>query len=237
MFLHAADPPRAPQCREYTGALRAKQSDPNPPNSAFTLANQTLSESSGIPRCSITTLSTRLLALRAVVLRHPVRGAQGLRQCAWRALMGDLPIFIAHHSADCWARPTCTRWTTTASPRWWPACRPTTWARPASAGATRCTAGTAWPSDGYAWWTAARARMLHQADVFRIDHFRGFAGYWEIPASSPTANRPLGAGPGRPLFDAIGRRAGCRCPSSPRTWADHPDVHASPARAAAASRA
>jgi len=47
-------------------------------------------------------------------------------------------------------------------------------------------------------------RMLQQADAFRIDHFRGFAGYYEIDAASPDARsgrwRP---GPGRALFDAV----------------------------------
>ena len=46
--------------------------------------------------------------------------------------------------------------------------------------------------------------------MVRIDHFRGFAGYWEIPASCPTATRrPLAArGPGKALFDAIARALG-----------------------------
>jgi 4-alpha-glucanotransferase len=51
--------------------------------------------------------------------------------------------------------------------------------------------------------------MLHQADAFRIDHFRGFAGYWEIPASSPTAQQGRWVkGPGKPLFDAIANELG-----------------------------
>jgi 4-alpha-glucanotransferase len=64
-------------------------------------------------------------------------------------------------------------------------------------------------AEGYAWWVARVQRMLHQVDAFRIDHFRGFARYWEIPASSPTARTGRWVhGPGRALFDAIAAAVG-----------------------------
>src|SRR6185295_17262812 len=56
----------------------------------------------------------------------------------------------------------------------------------------------------FAWWTARVRRVLELVDVVRIDHFRGFAAYWEIPASEPTAiHGRWMPGPGRALFDAI----------------------------------
>jgi 4-alpha-glucanotransferase len=64
-------------------------------------------------------------------------------------------------------------------------------------------------AEGYAWWTARLRRALAQADVFRIDHFRGFAAYWEVPASCPTAVEGRWVpGPGRALFDALGAALG-----------------------------
>jgi 4-alpha-glucanotransferase len=59
-------------------------------------------------------------------------------------------------------------------------------------------------AEGYAWWTERVRRTFELVDIVRIDHFRGFAGYWEIPASEPTAiqGRWL-PGPGAPLFHAI----------------------------------
>jgi 4-alpha-glucanotransferase len=63
--------------------------------------------------------------------------------------------------------------------------------------------------EDFAWWTARVRRSLEHADVFRIDHFRGFAAYWEIPASQPTAE--VGrwvTGPGMALFEAIERALG-----------------------------
>jgi 4-alpha-glucanotransferase len=123
------------------------------------------------------------------------------------AIMGDLPIFVAHDSADCWARPDLyeldanfdTAVVAGVPPddlgplgqRWGnPLYR---WDRMAA--------------EDYAWWAQRMQRALHHADIVRIDHFRGFAGYYEIPASSPDATRGRWMkGPGKALFDAIERR-------------------------------
>lgn len=125
------------------------------------------------------------------------------------SIMGDLPIFVAHDSADCWSRPDLyeldENFQTTVvagvppddlgplGQRWGnPLYR---WDRMAA--------------EDYAWWTARVRRALTQADVFRIDHFRGFAGYFEIPAASPDATQGRWlTGPGKPLFDAIARALG-----------------------------
>ena len=125
------------------------------------------------------------------------------------SILGDLPIFVAHHSADCWSRPDLYQLDEHFQPvvvagvppddlgplgqRWGnPMYR---WDRMAD--------------EGWGWWTARVRRMLHQADAFRIDHFRGFAGYWEIPADSPTAQVGRWVrGPGKPLFDAIAAALG-----------------------------
>jgi 4-alpha-glucanotransferase len=125
------------------------------------------------------------------------------------AIIGDLPIFIAHHSADCWSRPDLyfldADYQTTV----------VAGAPPDDMGPE----GQRWgnplyrwdkmAAEDFAWWTARVKRALTQADVFRIDHFRGFAAYWEIPVSSPTAK--VGKwmpGPGKALFDAIQRALG-----------------------------
>ncbi len=63
--------------------------------------------------------------------------------------------------------------------------------------------------DKYAWWTARVRRQLDLADIIRIDHFRGFSAYWEIPADEPTAiNGTWKPGPGKALFDAIRKALG-----------------------------
>ena len=119
-------------------------------------------------------------------------------------IVGDAPIFIAYQSAEVWARqelfeldeqgrvlvvagvppdyfsPTGQRW---GNPlyRW-----------------------RAHADEGYAWWVQRVRRTFELVDLVRIDHFRGFADYWEIPASEPTAIRGRWLdGPGAALFDAI----------------------------------
>ena len=65
-------------------------------------------------------------------------------------------------------------------------------------------------STSYAWWTARLRAALKQVDLIRLDHFRGFEAYWEVPAHSPTAEVGRWVkGPGAELFrvlrDALGR--------------------------------
>ncbi len=119
-------------------------------------------------------------------------------------IVGDAPIFIAYQSAEVWARqelfeldeqgralvvagvppdyfsPTGQRW---GNPlyRW-----------------------HAHAEEGYAWWVQRVRRTFELVDIVRFDHFRGFADYWEIPASELTAicGRWLD-GPGAALFNAI----------------------------------
>jgi 4-alpha-glucanotransferase len=56
----------------------------------------------------------------------------------------------------------------------------------------------------YDWWIARFRATLNQVDVVRLDHFRGFAGYWEIPADSPTAESGRWVpGPGDHLLSAV----------------------------------
>jgi 4-alpha-glucanotransferase len=63
--------------------------------------------------------------------------------------------------------------------------------------------------EGYAWWVQRIRRTFELVDVVRIDHFRGFVGYWEIPASEPTAVKGRWLpGPGAALFKAIAQALG-----------------------------
>lgn len=119
-------------------------------------------------------------------------------------LMGDLPIFIAHHSADCWARPDLYELDEHFQPTVVAGCPPDDFSEDGQRWGNPLYRWDRMAAEGYAWWTARVKRALAQADVFRIDHFRGFAGYYEIPASCPTAREGQWVpGPGQALFDAI----------------------------------
>ena len=126
-------------------------------------------------------------------------------------LIGDVPIFVAHDSADVWAHPDLFY----LDEHGRPAVRGRRAARllqrgRASSGAIRSIAGRPTPKDGYAWWLLRLRALLERVDIVRIDHFRGFEAYWEIPAGSKTA-----------ATGRVGPRAGARVLRAPsaRSWA------------------
>lgn len=133
----------------------------------------------------------------------------------WRALkayanargvqiVGDLPIFVAHHSADCWARPELFKLDGGGAPRVVAGVPPDYFSATGQRWGNPLYDWAAMAADGYAWWIARLRHELARADLVRVDHFRGFAASWEIPAASPTAidGRWVEA-PGAALFDAL----------------------------------
>jgi 4-alpha-glucanotransferase len=64
-------------------------------------------------------------------------------------------------------------------------------------------------AEGFAWWTARVGASLALCDVLRLDHFRGFAAHWEVPAGAPDATHGRWEpGPGAALFAALDRALG-----------------------------
>jgi 4-alpha-glucanotransferase len=125
------------------------------------------------------------------------------------AIMGDLPIFVAHHSADCWARSDLYFLDERFQPTVVAGVPPDFFSATGQRWGNPLYRWDRMASEDYSWWTARMKRALAQADLFRIDHFRGFAGYWEVPATNPTAIEGRWVeGPGKALFDAIGRALG-----------------------------
>ncbi len=119
-------------------------------------------------------------------------------------IVGDLPIFIAHHSADCWARPDLYLLDQKFAPTVIAGVPPDFFSPTGQRWGNPLYDWAAMKRDGFAWWIARARRQLALADLVRIDHFRGFAGYWEIPSSCPTAmeGRWVDA-PGMALFEAM----------------------------------
>ena len=132
---------------------------------------------------------------------------QSVRRHAQRqgvSLMGDLPIFVAHHSADCWARPDLYWLDADLQPVVVAGVPPDYFSATGQRWGNPLYRWDRMALEDYAWWVSRLRRALDHADVFRIDHFRGFAAYWEIPATCPTAvDGQWVQGPGRELFDAI----------------------------------
>ncbi len=119
-------------------------------------------------------------------------------------LVGDLPIFVAHHSADCWARPDLFLLDAQGKPRFVAGVPPDYFSATGQRWGNPLYDWQAMQREGFAWWIARMRHELARADVVRIDHFRGFAACWEIPAACPTAveGRWVPA-PGDALFEAL----------------------------------
>ncbi len=125
------------------------------------------------------------------------------------ALMGDLPIFVAHDSADVWARPDlfqmdeAHRLTAVAG------VPPDAYSPDGQRWGNPLYRWERMQAEGFAWWIARLRRAFAGADLVRIDHFRGFAGYWAVPADCPTAREGAWVpAPGQALFEAITRALG-----------------------------
>jgi 4-alpha-glucanotransferase len=119
-------------------------------------------------------------------------------------LIGDLPIFVSADSADVWANPNLFQLDRDLRPKAVAGCPPDAF----------CDTGQLWGNplydwraaerDGYAWWVARLRAALRQADLVRLDHFRGFEAYWRVPAGDETAEHGKWTpGPGPALFEAF----------------------------------
>lgn len=124
-------------------------------------------------------------------------------------IIGDVPIYVSTDSADTWASPELFLLDEERNPLVVAGCPPDgfsdtgqLWGNPIYD----------WPrheADGYAWWIERVRRHGELFDKTRIDHFRGFESYWEIPAGETTAiNGRWVKGPGMKLFEAINKAIG-----------------------------
>jgi 4-alpha-glucanotransferase len=124
-------------------------------------------------------------------------------------MVGDLPIFIAHHSADCWARPDLYQLDAAGNPCVVAGVPPDFFSATGQRWGNPLYNWAAMQADGYRWWIKRFKRQLKLADVVRIDHFRGFVDYWEIPADEPTAVKGRWmSGPGGAFFEALQKALG-----------------------------
>ncbi len=120
------------------------------------------------------------------------------------AIVGDAPIFVAHHSADVWAHAGEFLLDERMEPHVVAGVPPDYFSPTGQRWGNPLYNWEAMAHRGYRWWKDRLAHLFQQVDVVRLDHFRGFEAHWEIPASEPTAVagqwRP---GPGRAFFEAI----------------------------------
>jgi 4-alpha-glucanotransferase len=129
------------------------------------------------------------------------------------AIMGDAPIFVAHHSADVWLNAEQYDLDERGEPRVVAGVPPDHFSATGQRWGNPLYRWEAMAGDGFGWWNDRLTHLLKQVDVVRLDHFRGFESYWEIPACEPTAAAGhWRAGPGQALFDSLTLSAGHSLP-------------------------
>jgi 4-alpha-glucanotransferase len=164
-------------------------------------------------------------ALRAARLKHAGR-IRFWQFCQWRfyrqwarlkayangkgiRIIGDTPIFIAYLSAEVWANQHLFELDDNGRPSVVAGVPPDFFSATGQRWGNPLYRWAEHARDGFAWWVERVRRTFELVDIVRIDHFRGFAGYWEIPASEPTAMKGRWVpGPGKALFEAISAALG-----------------------------
>lgn len=124
-------------------------------------------------------------------------------------IIGDAPIFIAYQSAEVWARPDLFELDATGKPQVVAGVPPDAFTAEGQRWGNPLYRWSAHAAENYAWWITRVRRTFELVDIVRIDHFRGFVDYWEIPAEEPNAIKGRWLpGPGAALFDAINAALG-----------------------------
>lgn len=124
-------------------------------------------------------------------------------------ILGDVPIFVSHDSADVWANQELFWLDAIGNPSVIAGVPPDYFSETGQRWGNPLYRWDVLAKSGYDWWVRRIEASLRALNLLRIDHFRGFEAYWEIPADSPTAaNGRWVPGPGAELFQALEDRLG-----------------------------
>src|SRR5579863_1912365 len=138
----------------------------------------------------------------------------------WRALrhycvqrgikiVGDVAIFVNYDSADVWRHPELFYLDDKLQPTVVAGVPPDAFSATGQRWGNPLYRWDARKATNYDWWVQRMSWALQTCDIVRLDHFRGFESYWEIPASEPTAVKGRWVkGPGDDLFNVLRARLG-----------------------------
>ncbi len=118
--------------------------------------------------------------------------------------MGDVPIYVAHDSADVWAHPELYYLDDQGRPTVVSGVPPDYFSATGQLWGNPIYRWDLLAASGYKWWIERFRASLSLFDMVRLDHFRGFESYWEVPAGETTAiNGRWVKGPGEDFFAAL----------------------------------
>ena len=119
-------------------------------------------------------------------------------------IIGDMPIYVAHDSVDVWANPEQFLLDADFNPTVVAGCPPDGFSPDGQLWGNPIYNWKQMEEDGFSWWLDRVGAVFGLYDILRIDHFRGFAGYYNVPYGEPTArNGKWDSAPGIGLFRAI----------------------------------
>ncbi len=103
--------------------------------------------------------------------------------------VGDIPIYVAYDSADVWSRPDLFKLTRSKKPRFIAGVPPDYFSETGQLWGNPVYDWRRMAETNFDWWIRRMKHNLLLFDFVRIDHFRGFVAYWEVPASHKNAIR------------------------------------------------
>lgn len=119
-------------------------------------------------------------------------------------IIGDMPIYVAHDSMDVWAAPEQFLLDENYNPTVVAGCPPDGFSPDGQLWGNPIYNWELMEKDGFSWWIDRVGSAFKLYDILRIDHFRGFAGYYNVPYGETTArNGKWDSAPGIALFRAI----------------------------------
>jgi 4-alpha-glucanotransferase len=120
------------------------------------------------------------------------------------SIMGDIPIYVAHDSTDVWAHPELFRLDRQGRPTAVAGVPPDYFSATGQLWGNPLYRWDALAASGHRWWIERFRASLKLFDLVRLDHFRGFEAYWEVPADASTAQEGKWVkGPGAEFFRTV----------------------------------
>jgi len=124
-------------------------------------------------------------------------------------IIGDIPIFMAHDSAEVWANPHLFFMDKNGAPDVVAGVPPDYFSPTGQLWGNPLYRWDVHEANGFDWWLERIRAVLSMVDIIRLDHFRGFSAFWEVPAKEKTAmNGRWMPAPGEKLFSTIAQQLG-----------------------------
>ncbi len=119
-------------------------------------------------------------------------------------ILGDIPIYVAHDSADVWSHPEYFYLDENGDPALVAGVPPDYFSATGQLWGNPIYRWDVLAASRYRWWIDRIRATLSVVDYIRLDHFRGFEAFWQVPAGEPTAvNGKWVKGPGADLLEAL----------------------------------